>query len=77
MSGGAYLAPSAIDPTAQHQQASSRAVAQLAAQGAFWRSAIALLRAVRRETPLAAWSLTAGATSCPGASGLRCGEHVA
>lgn len=77
MSGGAYLAPSAIDPTAQHQQASSRAVAQLAAQGAFFRSAIVLLRADRRETPLAAWPLTAGGTSCPGARGLWCGEHVA
>ena len=59
-----------MQPSAQHQRASSRATAQLATTALLPASSSAFLRSASLRDPLAACLLTAGATSWPLLRGL-------
>ena len=52
-----------MQPSAQHQHASSRATAQLATMALLPASSSVFLRSISLRDPLAACLLTAGATS--------------
>lgn len=75
--GAGYAsAPSAMRPIAQHQHASSRAVAQLATEGRLPRADISRRLATSLFTALAAWFSIRRGTSGLGA-GLRAAVALA
>lgn len=63
---GGYAVPSAMQPIAHIQQASSRAVAQFATAGLFLRAVIDRRLETSRFTALAAWLSTRSGTSGDG-----------
>ena len=69
-----YRAPSAIEPTAQHQHASSRAVATFALLLWTPRSSRAARLPTSRRTPFDACRLAAGSGAWPDARSFEWGE---